>query len=449
MITLSLLETASFLGCSDFFLDKNYNGIGIDTRTLEPGQLFIAILGDQFDGHDFVYDAERKGAIAALVSKKIESVSIPQLVVPDTIAALGKLAHYWRSRFMLPLIAVTGSNGKTTLKNMIGSILRAAVAGHAEQCLVTEGNYNNHIGLPLSLCRLSSAHRYGVLEMGMNHFGEIAYLSKMTEPQVAVINNAATAHLEGVGDLAGVARAKGEIFLGLQKNGTAILNNDDSQIHYWKTLVGSTKTLTFGLDHPSDIAATLVDARSIELVTPKGCITLTLPLLGRHNILNALAATAATLAIGIDLETIKKGLETVAAEKGRMQPYTLASGACLINDTYNANPFSLQAAVNTLATFPGARVLVLADMKELGDETAQLHHESGEYIRSKGIQHLLTLGELSQHAARGFGETAQHFTDIEKLIAALQPFLVKDTTILIKGSRSMRMERVVEKLHDH
>lgn len=440
MIKMFLIETAKKLGYRLPSTDTQFQGISTDTRTIKPGNLFVAIKGEQFDGHDFISEAVKKGAVAILVSKTQET-AVPQLVVNDTIEAFGQISTLWRNQFSIPFIGVTGSNGKTTLKNMIAAILRAA--SNDENVLATEGNLNNNIGVPIMLCRLSSKHRFAVLEMGMNHAGEIAYLTHLVKPHVAVVNNAAEAHLEGLKDVAGVAQAKGEIFQGLAENGTAILNCDDNHFQYWRSLVTKYKNLTFGLDHPADVSATICE-KWITLKTPHGEIHVTLPLLGKHNVMNALAATAATAAIGIDLNVIKKGLESVTCAPGRMHQYMLASGTRVIDDTYNANPFSLQAAVNTIASLSGTKMVVLGDMKELGPDAKQLHFRAGEKIRAAGIQHLFTLGEMSAATAEGFGQSAQHFTDRAQLIAALQNHLNDYTTILIKGSRSMKMEKIVE-----
>ncbi len=445
MIKMPLAELTQLLGNPPMDSNNEFQGISIDSRTLLPGNLFIAIKGEQFDGHDFAENAAKNGASAVVVDHPLD-VSIPQIQVPDTLEALGKLSSHWRDRFTLPIIGVTGSNGKTTLKNMIASILRAACQNNVTQVLATEGNLNNNIGLPLNLLRLNDEHKYAVIEMGMNHFGEIAYLTHLTKPQVAVINNAAEAHLEGLHDIAGVARAKGEIFQGLQEQGVAILNSDDAHFSYWHGLIGNHRCLSFGLKNTSDVTAIIKENQLIELQTPKGKINVTLPLLGTHNVMNALAATAATLALDIDLVAIKQGLEHVASAPGRMQSYVLPHGTHIINDTYNANPFSLQAAINTLAAFSGTKIMVLGDMKELGTNAEQLHQTSGDKIRTAGIDYLFTLGNLSAHTTDAFGINAKHFTEYKELAAALQPHLTQDVTILIKGSRSMRMERILTEI---
>ncbi|MBV8803118.1 MAG: UDP-N-acetylmuramoyl-tripeptide--D-alanyl-D-alanine ligase, partial [Gammaproteobacteria bacterium] len=311
MIKLSLAEISILLNCAKPKQDATIHGISKDTRSIMPGNLYIAIKGEQFDGHHFITDAAKKGASAALVTHHVDA-NIPQIIVKDTIDALGQLSAYWRNRFSLPLIGVTGSNGKTTLKNMIASILKTACDNDANQVLATEGNLNNNIGLPLMLSRLDAKHKFGVLEMGMNHFNEISYLTHLTKPLIAVINNAAESHLEEVKNIAGVAKAKGEIFQGLPQNGIAILNHDDAYFNYWKGLVGTHTFLTFGMTSTADVyakdktytevstdgcAETLVSAVSNRLITihtPQGDMNITLPLLGTHNIMNALAATAAS-----------------------------------------------------------------------------------------------------------------------------------------------------------
>ncbi len=444
MIQMTLAQAAAIFGLEKIPAAVEFTGISIDTRTIQPGNLFVALVGSRVDGHDFIAEAYKKGAAAALVSRPIES-PLAQIQVDDTILALGKLGAAWRDKFDIPFIAVTGSNGKTTLKNMIASILTAACGGDSTQVLATQGTLNNHIGLPLTLARLNPTHRYAAIEMGMNHFGEIEYLSKLTRPHVAVITNAAAAHLEGLGDIAGVARAKSEIFLGLSKSGFGILNRDDAFFPFWREQISQHSYLTFGFHSDADISATLHEASKtgVTIKTPEGSMEVNLPLLGKHNILNALAATAATLAIGIELNAIKAGLESILPAPGRLQMHLLANGVKIIDDTYNANPFSLQAAVDTLASFTGKKILVLGDMKELGNEAKLLHQTAGEKIRQAGIDYLFTYGELSASTAQSFGEGAYHFNEQDKLLNALKPFLYNQTTILIKGSRSMHMEKVV------
>ncbi len=444
MIKMTLVEIAQQLDSARSTQDTEFQGFSTDTRTLSANNLYIAIKGENFDGHHFIAEALAKKASALVVNHPVDS-PLPQLIVPDTIAALGKISSLWRNRFQLPLIGVTGSNGKTTLKNMVAAILCAQTKNNAE-VLATEGNLNNNIGVPLMLGRLSKQHRYGVIEMGMNDFGEINYLTQLVKPHIAIVNNAATAHLQGLKSVAGVAKAKGEIFSGLDATGIAILNKDDVFFNYWQDLVKDKKIFTFGLKNPADITATCIDATKTLLQTPKGNIEIQLPLLGLHNIMNALAATAATLALDISLETIKKGLENVVPAPGRLRLHHLASGVKIIDDTYNANPASVTAAINTLATLAGARILVLGDMKELGDDAAQLHFEIGEKAKNADIHYLFTFGELSRSATTAFGKNAQHFTERAKLIAELQQHLKTNTNILVKGSRSMQMEKITVEL---
>ena len=450
MIEMTLAQAATILHTDILALsaDTLFNGISIDTSTLQRGNLFVAIKGAHVDGHDYIESAYEKGAAAALITQPVSSL-LPQLRVVNTITAMGLLAANWRKRFQIPMIAVTGSSGKTTLKNMIAAILTAACQGKNESVLATHGTLNNHLGLPLTLARLHTQHRFAVVEMGMNHFGEIEYLTQLAKPTIAVITNAAACHLEGVGDIAGVACAKAEIFLGLSTNGIAILNRDDVFFTFWQEQIKNHLYSSFGYHPNADIRAKIhhsAQKSAITLCTPKGNINLNLPLLGKHNILNALAATATTLSIGIDLATIKQGLENLHPAPGRLQLHTLANGVNIIDDTYNANPFSLQAAVETLATFEGKKILVLGDMKELGVEAKPIHFTAGEKIREAGINYLFTYGELSAYSANAFGEGAYHFDEQKKLIDALKPLLHNQTTILIKGSRSMRMEKIVAEL---
>lgn len=447
MINLTLAEAAQILGISTpIAKDATFTGISIDTRTLEAGNLYAAIKGERVDGHDFVNGAKEKGAHAVLVNRHVNA-EIPQLIVGDMTQALGKLAAAWRKRFSIPFVAVTGSNGKTTTKNMLANIMQAACLGDEAQVLYTKGTLNNHLGLPLTLARLDNKHRYAAIEMGMNHFGEIEYLTGLTKPNVAIITNAAAAHLEGVGDLAGVARAKAEIFLGLPADGIAILNRDDAFYDYWLTKIGDRQHIDFGFHPDADVSGEIIGThetqQTINVKTPAGSIEINLPLLGKHNAANALAATAACLAVHINLGAVKTGLESIAPAYGRLNMRTLANGVKIIDDTYNANPTSLQAAVETLAAFAGKKILVLGDMKELGSDAKTIHHGVGEKIRSAGIDYLFTYGELSMNAAQAFGEGAYHFNEQEKLVNALKPFLFNTTTILVKGSRSMKMENVL------
>ncbi|OGT63629.1 MAG: hypothetical protein A3E85_01590 [Gammaproteobacteria bacterium RIFCSPHIGHO2_12_FULL_45_12] len=447
MIKMTPAQIASALNITTVPNDAAFQGICIDSRRVAPHQLFVALQGEHVDGHDFIEAARAKGAAAALVTRKTDS-PLPQIMVRDNILALGTLSAAWRHPFTLPIVAVTGSNGKTTLKNMIASIMKAACQGDDTPVLATQGNLNNHLGLPLTLARLNAQHRYAVIEMGMNHFGEIEYLTRLTRPKVAVITNAAAAHLEGVCDLAGVARAKAEIFTGLSEDGMAVLNRDDAAYPYWRTQIGQHPCLTFGFHPEADVTATPNpdNLHPILLRTPKGNMEIQLPLLGTHNLLNTLAAAAAALAVGIDLPAIKQGIETIQPAPGRMQMHTLQNGVKIIDDTYNANPFSLAAAIDTLASFNGKKIMVLGDMKELGSEAKQLHQTAAKHMRQAGIDFLFTFGELSANTSHSFGDGSYHFSEQEKLVSALLPLLCNQTTILVKGSRSMQMDKVVSRL---
>ncbi|HEX9801968.1 MAG TPA: UDP-N-acetylmuramoyl-tripeptide--D-alanyl-D-alanine ligase, partial [Gammaproteobacteria bacterium] len=371
-------------------------------------------------------------------------LAIPQLVVDDSRLALGRLAAAWRRELQTVLVGVTGSNGKTTVKEMC-----AAILSRAGTTLSTRGNLNNDIGLPLTLLRLSPDHRYGVIEMGANHPGEIAYLTKLAAPQVAIITNAAPAHLEGFGDVEGVARAKGEIFAGLSEEGVAVLNADDDFAALWQQLSGSHRTLRFGLTRSADVGARGlgdVHGSELEVLTPLGGFHLDLPLPGRHNIMNALAAVCAALALNIEFEDIVAGLESLAAVKGRLTTRTGRNGATILDDSYNANPASLHAGLQVLAGCGGRRLLALGDMGELGENAEALHRQAGRQARELDIDGLYATGNLSRHASEAYGEGGHFYEQQQQLIEALLPQMSKEVTVLVKGSRSSRMERVVEAL---
>lgn len=442
---LRLSEAALATGGRIVGGDAAFDAVSTDSRAIQAGDLFVALRGERFDGHDFVADCLQRGASAAMVDARQQTgEAAPLLVVEDTRLALGTLASYWRGKFTLPMAAVTGSNGKTTVKEMLASILRANSADDA--VLATQGNLNNDIGLPLTLFKLRAAHRYAVIEMGMNHPGEISYLTRLAKPSVALINNALPAHLEGLGSVEAVAHAKGEIFEGLADDGTAIINIDDRFAPLWKKLASPRKVLTFGLDHPAEVSADYhlhADSCEITLKTPQGTAAVRLPVPGVHNVRNALAAAAAATAMGVPLSAIVDGLQQYGGVKGRLQRKVGINGSAIIDDTYNANPASMRAAIDVLAACPGQRVLVLGDMGELGETAAEMHREVGAYAKSAELDRLLVLGELSKEMAAGFGAGAQHFESPEALGAALNKQLTADTTVLVKGSRFMRMERVV------
>lgn len=439
MSWMRLAEIAQRCGGRLVGADVAIETVQRDSRLVKQGDLFLALKGERFDAHDFVPQVVGK-ASAALVAHEIDC-DLPQVIVDDVRLALGRLAASWRTDFTKPLIALTGSNGKTTLKEMLTAIL-----SQAGNTLATEGNLNNDIGVPLTLLRLRPEHEFAVIEMGANHFGEIEYLTHLAKPDVAILNNAGAAHLEGFGDIAGVSRAKGEIFQGLKLGGTAILNADDTYHSYWQSITTDFKVLSFGLANPADIKGSLV-GNQLSIITPQGDIAITLNLLGHHNALNALAATAGALAIGISLEHIKQGLEQLKPVKGRLASYKTPQGTWLIDDTYNANPSSMEAALKVLADLPGRKMFILGDMAELGLDAVQMHEKIGLLAKDLKIDAFYGLGIKSQAACSAFGTPETGFTQLEDLMTALErQSLDNNTVILIKGSRSAKMERVVAAL---
>ena len=440
-----LSELASVLSVQLKGNDVRFDSISTDTRSIGKGALFIALIGPNFDGHNYVDDAQRQGAVALLVSKEVES-PLPQVIVKDTRLALGQFAAAWRAGFDIPVIGVTGSNGKTTVKEMIGSIL-----GQQAQFLMTQGNLNNDIGLPLTLLKLTHKHQYAVIEMGANHMEEIDYLTQIARPDVAVITNAAAAHLEGFGSVESVAHAKGEIFGGLSEEGVGIINADDVYIDLWMGLLSHHKMIRFGLDNEADVKATWQgDAihSDVDITLPGGAFKCVLHVPGKHNVMNALVATAAVMALGISADQIKAGLESFKSVQGRLQTSAGFNNAVVIDDTYNANPTSLSAAIDVLSSCGGEKVLVFGDMGELGKDAQALHSRTVEYAIQKGIQQIFTLGELTAVAIKSYPDNGKSFDSAEQLIAALKSVLDKNTTVLIKGSRFMHMERVVRGLEN-
>lgn len=418
-------------------------GVTTDTRSVEAGQLFVALQGPNFDAHDFVEDAVKTGAKALLVTREI-SLPVPQLVVEDTLVALGQMATWWRSQLTIPFVAVTGSNGKTTVKEMLASVF-----SRWGDTLATRGNLNNHIGVPLTLLSVTKEHKAAIIEMGANHPKEISYLTMMTKPDVAVINNAAAAHLEGFGSLEGVAKAKGEIYEGLSNKGVAVINADDSFAKLWQKFAEGKSQLTFGLESDADISCEWtgdIRGNQLKVTTPVGNFDCTMKLLGRHNVMNALAATAVSVGAGVQIEDIKNGLDAVEAVPGRMQQNKGINGSCVINDTYNANPTSLRAGLGVLADCQGTKILVLGDMGELGDDVEKFHAQAGEMAAQLNVDWLFTLGKFSENASKAFGENAKHYDDVDVMINDIRALLTSETTVLVKGSRMMRMERVVNAL---
>lgn len=412
-----------------------------DSREVRPGDLFVALRGERFDAHDFVASAARMGAVAALVDQPVPDAAVPMLCVADTLAALQQLARAWRQRFSVPVIAVTGSNGKTTTKQLLASVCAARGA-----VLATRGNLNNHIGLPLTLLELRAMHRSAVIEMGANHLGEIAQLTAITQPDVGVITQAGDAHLEGFGSREGVARGKGELFAGLPAHGIAAINVDDAFAPLWRDLARG-RQIGFGLHARADVRAEAITADAqgsrFTLVVPGGQAAVRLPLAGRHNVMNALAAAACGVAIGLDADVIAEGLSRVQGAQGRVSWKRATQGARVIDDSYNANPTSMQAGLELLAQQPAPRWAVLGAMAELGAQSGALHEACARHARVLGIEHLLALQPAAADYARGFGAGARAFEDVDALNAVLQAELTPDATVLVKGSRSARMERVV------
>ena len=425
-----------------------------DTRSLRPGDLFVALRGERFDGNQFIAQAKAQGALAVVCeasgAAEAAAHAMPALVVPDARLALGELATGWRAQFHLPLIAVTGSNGKTTVTQMIASILRA----HAgEDALWTQGNLNNDIGVPLTLFNLRAHHRICVVELGMNHPGEIAYLSQMARPTVALVNNAQREHQEFMGTVEAVALENGSVLQSLPSHGVAVYPADDTYTAIWQAQAGLRQQLTFAMDAEpvaanvrTDTAAWRSGAWHFTLTTPEGAVWLTLGIAGRHNVKNALAASACALAAGVPLPTVVQGLQDFEPVKGRSRALTVRTAqgeVTLVDDTYNANPDSVRAAIDVLSELPAPRLLVLGDMGEVGDQGPQFHAEVGAYAAACGIEAFYTLGALCQHAARSFG-AAHHFQDMDSLLAAVDQNAVHFQSVLVKGSRFMKMERVVD-----
>ena len=447
MIHGSLTGLARTLSATLVGPDCEFAGVSTDTRTVGDRELFVALRGPNFDGHAFVPEAARRGAAAAIVEQPV-TAPLPYLRVTDTLAALGAMATDWRARFELPVLAVTGSFGKTTVKEMMASI--AATRG---EVLATRGNLNNEIGLPLTLFGLDHRHRAAVLELGANHAGEIARLAAISRPSIGVVTAAGPVHLEGFGSLEGVARAKGELFAGLPEDGVAVINCDDPFAPLWREIAGARRCIGFGLATGAEFRAEQVrqsldvggPVLEFELVTPDGSAAARLSLPGKHNVQNALAAAAATWVAGWSLDEIVAGLAAVVGVKGRMSLRKARSGALLIDDTYNANPVALHAAIDYATALPGETWLVLGDMRELGAASAELHAAAGRYAREHGVTRLYTLGPESLAAAEAFGE-ARHFAAVDALAAALEAELPADINLLLKGSRSMRLETVIERL---
>ncbi|OON39953.1 UDP-N-acetylmuramoyl-tripeptide--D-alanyl-D-alanine ligase [Izhakiella australiensis] len=448
MISLTLEQLAAVVGGELIGSSLKVEQVTTDTRKVEAGSLFIALKGERFDAHDFVGDAISSGATALLVSKHLQ-VAVPQVVVADTRIALGQLAGWVRQQSSARVVALTGSSGKTSVKEMTAAILRCC-----GETLYTAGNLNNDIGVPLTLLRLTQQHRYAVIELGANHQGEIAYTTQLVRPESALVNNLAAAHLEGFGSLAGVAKAKGEIFAGLAPNGTAILNGESNDLNGWQAALQTQRVWRFSAaDQRGDFYASAVvigaEGTAFTLHTPAGTVEIQLPLPGRHNIANALAAAALALSVDAPLTAIQQGLKTLQAVPGRLFPIALSSNKLLLDDSYNANVGSMTAAAQTLAEMPGFRVMIVGDMAELGADAESCHRQVGEAARQAGIDKVLSTGKLSHIIAEASG-VGEHFADKNALSARALALLNghQQVTILVKGSRSAAMEQVVHYLQE-
>jgi len=436
-------------------VNREFGLVSTDSRSLPSGALFVALRGERFDGHEFLPEAARAGAAGALVERVSEPVlaaGLAQVVVVDALAGLSRLARAWRRCFAIPVIGITGSNGKTTAKEMTGAIL-----ARLGPTLVTQGNLNNHIGVPLMLCRLEAAHRHAVIEMGANHRQEIAHLAGLAEPEVGVVLNAGPAHLEGFGGIEGVAKGKGEMFEALGSRGTAVINGDDRFADYWRGLARHAgRIVTFGIESEADFRARELHplagpdgyATEFELHCPLGTRRIAIALAGTHNVMNALAAAAATASAGADLDTIEQGLAGMRAVRGRLEILRTRQGAQLIDDSYNANPGSVRAGLRALAEVPGERWFVLGEMAELGEDSERLHEDVGAWARECGFSRLLAIGAPTRRAVESFGAGASWYADLESLIETLRRELTPQVTVLVKGSRVNRLERVAGALVD-
>jgi UDP-N-acetylmuramoyl-tripeptide--D-alanyl-D-alanine ligase len=425
--------------------DASFEGVSTDSRKVDAGALFVALVGETFDAHDFLDQVAGQGVAAVVVSRLPEGWTLPAIVVPDTLVALGRIAHAWRAQFQIPVIGVTGSNGKTTVKEMIASILAAAVGEDAR--LATQGNLNNEIGVPLTLFRLDASHRAAVVELGMNHPGEIGRLSAIATPTVGLVNNAQREHQEFMHTVEAVARENGSVLQALPSDGVAVFPGDDPYTGLWRGLAKG-QVITFGLDDGCDVKTQYTGGGfgSEFTVDARGTwFSVSLAAAGEHNVRNALAAIACALGAGIEPEAIQRGLAAFAPVSGRLQRKQAENGATVIDDTYNANPDSMRAAIDVLAAFPAPRILVVGDMGEVGAQGKEFHEEIGAYAASRGIETVLATGELARYLT---ASGARHYEQFDELLAALDEKLGGNTnsTVLVKGSRFMKMERVVQHL---
>lgn len=442
--TMTLQQLHAIVG-GELKGEAAFSAVSTDTRSLHPGDLFVALTGPRFNGNEFVPQARAAGACAALVSAEL-AVDLPQLRVADTRIALGQLGAWNRARSGACVVGLTGSQGKTSVKEMTAAILAGSGA-----VLYTQGNLNNDIGVPLTLLRITREHRYAVIEMGANHKGEIAYMTRLVSPDVAFINNVAATHIEGFGSLQGVAEGKSEIWQGLAPGGCAVVNLDDPNIVPRVPVALRRVGISAAGNSTADYYVTAVQTAGLEgsrfvLHTPRGTAELAIAQPGRHNVANALAAAALAMEAGASLADVQQGLAEAHTAKGRLNIRKGLRGAVILDDSYNASPASFRAAIDVLAELPGLRVVVAGDMGELGDGAVAAHRELGAYAAARGIEHFFATGALCAHAAEAFGPAAVHAHDCEALAARLQPLLAPGVSVLVKGSRSAGMERVVKQL---
>jgi UDP-N-acetylmuramoyl-tripeptide--D-alanyl-D-alanine ligase len=448
MMTLSELATAvNGLRSGD---DALFSGVSIDGRSVEPGNLYVAIKGEQFDGHDFIQQATKAGAIGALVEQK-EARNTPAVNVEQTRLALGMLSKYWRQRFEIPVVAITGSNGKTTVKQ-----LTHAVLARRYNTLATKGNLNNELGVPLTLLKLKAEHQAAVIEMGANQPGEIAYLANLVMPSIGVVINAGAAHLQGFGDLHGVAEAKGELFSALPGDATAILNHDDTFYPLWKSLAGNRHIVSFGISEQADVRASNIEVTQtacglcskFQLEYQNQAQIVNLPLMGLHNVINGLAAASVGISAGLSLTEIATGLEAVEAVSGRLQTLDGINQSIIVNDSYNANPSSFEAALQSIQAIGKERWCVLGDFGELGEQGDYLHQQLAKQARQFGIQRIFAIGDLARLTVDEFGDGATLYQSKQTLTKALKQQLHKGVVVLVKGSRAQKLENIVSAITD-
>lgn len=446
MFRLSSHDIADIVAAESIEGDVSCCGVSIDSREIMPDNLFIAVVGETHDGHDYIEQAVSAGAAAVMVNQRVPNLAVPQLVVSDTNQALLMLARYWRNQQSVITVGVTGSCGKTSVRQMLQCIFARQGKTHAS-CR----SYNNHFGVSLTALQLDATHQYYIQEVGANHIGEIASLVSVVQPDIAIITNAAEAHLEGFGSLAGVVQAKGEILSGLTNDGVAVLNADDAHYDVWKSQRKDQACCAFSMKTSADVMAESIqyDAQgraSFDLMYQQHRVPIQLQLLGKHHVANALAAAAAACSAGISLENIQQGLEATSGETHRLQMKLGIGEAMVVDDSYNANPLSVLAAIDWLSRLPNERILVLGDMLELGDASLQWHTDVGEAAKNAGISRLYGLGDAAKSAVAAFGDHAQHFMDQKKLLAALVPSLSSKSTVLVKGSHAMGMKAIVDQL---